>query len=212
MMSLQHNDERIEQGTALPLLEDFYTIQGEGHHAGRAAFFIRLGGCDIGCDYCDTKFSWIPDMHQLTSVDEIVQKVKSSGTDTVVVTGGEPLSYNLNTLCSILKASDYQLHLETSGVYPLSGVWDWICVSPKMHQKPQELVLNRANELKVIIRDEKDFEWAELNKEEVGNNCMLFLQPEWSRYKKIIPSIIEYVKNNTHWQISLQVHKFMHIP
>ncbi len=208
----QNNQHNNEQGAALPLIEEFYTIQGEGHHAGRAAFFIRLGGCDIGCDYCDTKFSWMPDMHQLTPIDDIVEKVKLTGADTVVVTGGEPLSYNLNILCSIFKASDYQLHLETSGAYPLSGVWDWICVSPKINQKPQELLLARANELKVIIRDEKDFEWAELNREKVGNECLLFLQPEWSRYKKIIPVIIDYVKNNTHWQISLQVHKFMHIP
>ncbi len=210
---MQHLDHSLfEEGHKLPLLEEFYSIQGEGFFAGSPAYFIRLGGCDIGCSWCDTKFAWNPDIHQLTPVSDIVNNALKCKLNTLVVTGGEPLLYNLNPLCSKLKEYGFDIHLETSGVHPLSGGFDWICLSPKRHNVPQKNIYPLANELKVIISDKDDFEWAEENAKRVKNDCKLYLQPEWSNYKNLVNSIVSYVKKNPQWRISLQMHKFMGIP
>lgn len=202
----------FEDGKKLPLMEEFYTIQGEGYHTGKPAYFIRLGGCDIGCSWCDTKLSWNPELHKLVKVEEIAIKARTYPAKAVVVTGGEPLSYNLDFLCSELKKFNIKTFLETSGPYKLSGKWDWICLSPKKQNPPLPEIYAKANELKVIILSDNDFQWAEKNAKYVNKSCKLYLQPEWSIYKKIIPAIVEYVKNNPKWSISLQSHKFMNIP
>lgn len=200
------------EGRRLPLVEDFYTIQGEGFHAGTAAYFIRLGGCDVGCSWCDSKLAWNPETSPLVDTDIIVQKVIQSKATNVVVTGGEPLTWNLNYLCSLLKRNNICTFIETSGSHTLSGSWDWICLSPKRNLPPVGDICSKANELKIIIEDVMDFEWAEMFREKVSPSCRLFLQPEWSRFNSIIPEIVDYVKNNNQWSISLQVHKYMRIP
>lgn len=206
-------DKAIEKkGGALPLVEQFYTIQGEGFNTGKAAWFIRLGGCDVGCSWCDSRFTWNPEIHPLVDTDVIVKNAVESGTDSVVVTGGEPLTWDLDYLCSELKKNKLKTFIETSGAYNLSGEWDWICLSPKKNMPPVGDICSKADELKVIIQDRVDFEWAEKYRILVGKNCKLYLQPEWSRFEKIIPEIVEYVKKNTGWNVSLQSHKFMHIP
>lgn len=202
----------LETGKKLPLVEEFYTIQGEGFHMGKPAYFIRIGGCDVGCSWCDTKFSWDPDIHPLVDTDIIVRNANRSGCGAVVVTGGEPSLYNLDYLCDQLKKYQVKTFVETSGAHPLTGIWDWICLSPKKNNPPLNEILLKANELKVIIQKPEDFKWAEENASKVSYECMLFLQPEWSRYRQIIPEIVEYVKKNIKWSISLQAHKFMHIP
>jgi organic radical activating enzyme len=199
-------------GKTLPLVEEFFSVQGEGFHTGKAAWFIRLGGCDIGCSWCDTRFSWNASLHPLKSTDDIVKRAEESGTKSVVVTGGEPLMWNLDYLCIQLKERGMLTFLETSGAYPLSGFWDWICLSPKKNNPPGNDICRLAGELKIVVGSESDFEWAELQRPHVSDNCKLFLQPEWSRYKIIIPLIVDYVKKNQEWNISLQAHKFMHIP
>jgi 7-carboxy-7-deazaguanine synthase len=199
-------------GTTLPLVEEFFTIQGEGFHSGKAAWFIRLGGCDVGCNWCDSRFSWDPDLHPTEETDTIIEHALLSGTKSVVVTGGEPLMWNLDYLCSGLKQKKISTFLETSGAYPLSGEWDWICLSPKKNNPPAEDICSLADELKVIIENKTDFEWAEKYREMAGKRCQLFLQPEWSRFQVIIPEIVGYVKKNPEWRISLQIHKYMHIP
>lgn len=196
----------------LPVVEEFYTLQGEGFHTGKAAYFIRLGGCDIGCNWCDSRFSWNPDIHPVIETNAIIDRAVNSGADSVVITGGEPLMWNLDVLCAGLKANNISIFLETSGAYPLSGQWDWICLSPKKNMPPVNEICNVADELKVIIQEKKDFEWAEQFVDKVNNNCKLFLQPEWSRFDYIIPEIVNYIKINSNWRISLQVHKYMHIP
>ena len=201
-----------KNGKLLPLIDDFYTLQGEGEHTGRAAYFIRLGGCDIGCNFCDTKISWNVEHHQLIDIDVIVSRAKTFPAQSIVVTGGEPLTYNLNILCEKLKSENIKTYLETSGCYNLSGTWDWICVSPKKQQPPQNEVISKADELKVIIENKTDFKWAEENAKLTKNNCKLFLQPEWSVHKTITKEIVEYVKTNCKWKISIQAHKFMKIP
>jgi organic radical activating enzyme len=196
----------------LPLVEDFFTLQGEGYHTGKAAYFIRIGGCDVGCSWCDSRFSWNPNIHPMVSVDEIIDRVMKSGTNSVVVTGGEPLMWNLDYLCNRLKKNDIKTFIETSGAYKLSGKWDWICLSPKKNMPPVNDISAVADELKVIIQDSNDFEWAEKYRKIVNVDCRLFLQPEWSRFNEIIPEIVSYIKKNPDWRISLQVHKYMHIP
>jgi 7-carboxy-7-deazaguanine synthase len=196
----------------LPLVEEFYTLQGEGFHAGKAAYFIRLGGCDIGCSWCDTRFAWKPGLHPMVLTKDIVEHVLKSGTDSVVVTGGEPLMWNLDYLCLKLHENNISTFIETSGAYPLSGKWEWICLSPKINMPPREEIFSIANELKVVIEKPEDFVWAEQNRKKVGKHCLLFLQAEWSRFKLITPDIVEYIKLNPAWRISLQIHKFMHIP
>jgi 7-carboxy-7-deazaguanine synthase len=199
-------------GLTLPLVEEFYTIQGEGFHTGKAAWFIRLGGCDVGCSWCDSRFSWDSSFHPLVDTELLIENAFNSGTDSVVITGGEPLMWNLDYLCSGLKQHNLKTFIETSGAYPLSGTWDWICLSPKANMPPSKSICSAADELKVIIETKSDFEWAEENKKMVNNNCHLYLQPEWRRFENITPVIIEYVKRNVEWSISLQSHKFMHIP
>ncbi len=202
----------VSEGTKLPLVEEFFTIQGEGFHAGEAAWFIRLGGCDIGCNWCDSRFSWDAGIFPLVATEEIVEHAVQSGARSVVVTGGEPLMWNLGILCSGLRDERISTSIETSGAYSLSGNWDWICLSPKKNVPPAGDIFEQADELKVIIEDRDDFEEAERYRRMVRQSCKLFLQPEWSRFKVIIPEIVRYVKENPYWRISLQIHKYMHIP
>ena len=199
-------------GELLPLVEDFFTIQGEGYNMGSAAYFIRLGGCDVGCSWCDSKIAWNPDIYPLVPTDKIIEKVLDSGARSVVVTGGEPLTWNLDYLCQGLKRNNICTFIETSGAYALSGFWDWICLSPKKNQPPVGDICSKADELKVIIEDKNDFFWAEKYRGEVSEKCKLYLQPEWSKFDAIIHEIIDYVKKNPYWSISLQAHKYMHIP
>ena len=197
---------------SLPLMEDFYTIQGEGFYQGSAAYFIRLGGCDVGCIWCDVKESWDASAHPLVNVTEMTRRAKASGAEIAVITGGEPVMYDLTALTETLKAAGLRTHLETSGAYPITGTWDWICFSPKKFKMPHDSVLERANELKVIVYNKTDFTWGEEFAMKVNSECQLFLQPEWSKEKEVLPLIIEYVKTNPRWQVSLQVHKYMNIP
>lgn len=201
-----------EDGSLLPLMEAFYTIQGEGYHTGKAAYFIRLGGCDIGCHWCDVKESWDAEMHPLTTVDEIVDSASRHPSKAVVVTGGEPLLYNLEPLTRKLHDAGIKTYIETSGAYPLSGQWDWICLSPKKFKSSLPDAIAAAGELKVIIFNKSDFAWAEKHAAWVGPSCKLYLQPEWSKAIEMTPLIVDYVMNNPKWEISLQTHKFMNIP
>jgi 7-carboxy-7-deazaguanine synthase len=193
-------------------MEDFYTIQGEGFYQGHAAYFIRLGGCDVGCVWCDVKESWDASQHPLTSVEVMVDKAKASGTNIVVITGGEPVMYDLSALTHALKSEGLKTNIETSGVYPLTGTWDWVCFSPKKFKAPHASIYQQANELKVVVFNKSDFAWAEEHASNVSDTCHLYLQPEWSKEKEMLPLIIEYVKENPRWQLSLQIHKYMNIP
>jgi len=193
-------------------MEDFYTIQGEGYHTGKAAYFLRIGGCDVGCYWCDVKESWNPKLHPATDVEEIVNRTLANPSKTVVVTGGEPLMYNLDTLCGRLHNFGQSVHLETSGSHPFTGEFDWICLSPKKKSPPLPEIFRVANELKVIVFDETDFEWAEENAAKVADDCFLCLQPEWSRSVLMMPLIVDYVQQHPRWNVSLQTHKYMHIP
>lgn len=193
-------------------MEHFYTIQGEGFHQGRAAYFVRLGGCDVGCTWCDVKESWLAEKHPLWTVDEIVKEVKNSGAKICVVTGGEPLMHDLTDLTKSLHNNGIRTHIETSGAHGLSGEWDWICLSPKRFKLPLDESLNAANELKVVIWHRNDFRFAEEHAAKVAGDCKLFLQPEWSNEKEVMPMIIDYVKQNQQWEISLQIHKYINVP
>ncbi|HYF68832.1 MAG TPA: 7-carboxy-7-deazaguanine synthase QueE [Ohtaekwangia sp.] len=193
-------------------MEDFYTIQGEGFYQGHAAYFIRLGGCDVGCVWCDVKESWDALAHPLVHVDDMVSRAKSSGTALVVITGGEPAMYDLSPLTGKIQEAGLKTNIETSGVYPLSGKWDWICFSPKKFKNPDESIYQSANELKIIVYNTSDFAWAEQHAAKVKPDCELFLQPEWSKEKEMLPLIIEYVKSHPTWKVSLQIHKYMNIP
>lgn len=197
---------------SLPLMEDFYTIQGEGFYQGHAAYFIRLGGCDVGCVWCDVKESWDADQHPKVAIEELVSKAKSSGSKIAVITGGEPAMYDLGRLTELLKQAGLRTHIETSGAYPLTGTWDWVCFSPKKFKSPHPSVYSLADELKVIIYNKSDLKWAEEFAGKVNPGCKLFLQPEWSKEKEMLPLIIDYVKAHPEWRISLQVHKYMNIP
>jgi len=199
-------------GKKLPLVEQFYTLQGEGFHTGKAAYFIRIGGCDIGCRWCDSKLSWNPDIHKLVTVDEILSEVLKTPARSVVVTGGEPSLYNLEPLCNKLKEHNIETFLETSGAYKLTGSWNWICLSPKQNSSPDSDFFEQADELKMIIYEDSDFDWAEQCAQKVSESCLLYLQPEWSRFNINIEKIVEYAKNNPQWMVSLQSHKFMKIP
>jgi 7-carboxy-7-deazaguanine synthase len=201
-----------EDGTLLPLMEEFYTIQGEGFNTGKAAYFIRLGGCDVGCHWCDVKESWDASIHPLTLANTIVDNASKYPAKAVVVTGGEPLIYNLEYLTTQLQQKGIKTFIETSGAYPLSGSWDWICLSPKKFKAPRKDVAPFAHELKVIVFNKSDFEWAEQYAELVPDNCKLYLQPEWSKSKEMTPMIVDYVMNNPKWEISLQTHKYLNIP
>jgi len=209
------NDEQqllLDQGLLLPLMEDFYTIQGEGFNTGQAAYFIRLGGCDVGCHWCDVKESWNAEQHPLTETSEIVRRAASHAAKAVVITGGEPLMYSLDALCKELRAAGIKIFLETSGAYPPSGDFDWICLSPKKFKAPRKDMLQLADELKVIVFNSSDFDWGKQHAKDVRVSCRLYFQPEWSKCEVILPVIIDYVKANPEWQVSLQTHKYMHIP
>ncbi|MEC3879861.1 7-carboxy-7-deazaguanine synthase QueE [Parapedobacter sp. 10938] len=201
-----------EDGTLLPLMEQFYTIQGEGYHTGKAAYFIRLGGCDVGCHWCDVKESWDAELHPLTSADTIIEQAKQHPSKAVVVTGGEPLLYNLDYLTHGLQEAGIQTFMETSGAYPLSGSWDWICLSPKKFKSPLPDVIAAAGELKVIVFNKSDFAWAEQHAALVPATCKLYLQPEWSKAQEMTPLIVDYVMQHPKWEISLQTHKYLNIP
>lgn len=196
----------------IPVMEAFYTVQGEGFHQGKAAYFIRLGGCDVGCHWCDVKESWDASQHPQRKVDEIVKEAAQFPGRLAVITGGEPLMYDLTGLCHALHRYSFSVHIETSGAYPLSGDLDWICFSPKKFKAPVPEIYDKADELKIVIYNKSDFRWAEQFAERVRPECKLFLQPEWNVSNKVLPLIIDYVKVNPKWQISLQVHKFMQIP
>lgn len=204
--------KEILKKAKLPLMECFYSIQGEGAHSGKAAFFIRLAGCDVGCSWCDVKDSWDEKAHPLVEIKSIINSAKKSESRIVVITGGEPLMYDLEGLTQKLKLNGFQTHLETSGVYGLTGSWDWICLSPKKFKKALPETFERADEMKVIVYNKSDFLWAEKMAGNVKSGCRLFLQPEWSKSNEMLPQIISYVKNNPRWEISLQIHKFMDIP
>lgn len=204
--------ELLDGGRLLPLVEDFYTIQGEGYHAGKAAYFIRLGGCDVGCRWCDAKYTWNPRLYPPVEVATIVARATACAAQAVVVTGGEPLLYPLGVLTSELHARGLELFLETSGSHPFSGEFDWVCLSPKRQQPPLEEAYVRADELKVIVERAEDFAWAEQNAARVRPECRLYVQPEWSVSEQVMPLLVEYVKANPRWNISIQAHKYMHIP
>lgn len=201
-----------EYTQTLPVMEAFYTLQGEGNYQGSAAYFIRLGGCDVGCVWCDVKESWDANLHPQKSISTIVTDATIHSARLAVVTGGEPLMYNLDNLTTALHEQGFQTNIETSGAYKLSGKWDWICFSPKKFKQPLLEVAEQAHELKVIIYNKSDFEWAEKYAALVNPTCKLFLQPEWDKTEQMLPQIIEYVKNNPKWRVSLQVHKYMNIP
>ena len=201
----------IEKGEMLPLMEDFYTIQGEGFHTGKAAYFIRIGGCDVGCHWCDVKESWNAELHPPTLTDEIVKKAEAYSR-TVVITGGEPLMWSMDYLTGKLKSRGMKVHIETSGAYPLSGSYDWFCLSPKKTKLPTPEAYARADELKVIVYNQNDFKFAEEQAALVGPDCELFLQPEWSKRDKMMPLIVDYVMQNPKWKVSLQTHKYLNIP
>ncbi len=198
--------------TDLPVMEHFYTIQGEGYHQGRAAYFIRLGGCDVGCVWCDVKDSWDATKHPTFNVESLMLKVLETPTKLVVITGGEPLMHNLDALTSAIQAKGIETNIETSGAHPLSGSWDWICLSPKKFKAPLPEILPVANELKVVIFNKSDFAWAEKYAALVSPACKLYLQPEWDKAAEVTPLIIDYIKQNPQWEMSLQIHKYINVP
>ena len=203
--------QAVASGLALPLMEAFYTIQGEGYHKGSAAFFIRIGGCDVGCHWCDVKESWDADKHPPTRIEEIVSgAIKYS--DTIVITGGEPLMWNMEPLTAALQAKNMKIHIETSGAYPITGHWDWFCLSPKKNKMPLAAAYQRADELKVIVYNKDDFRFAEEQAKKVNESCVLYLQPEWSRRDSVMPLMVDYVLQNSKWKVSLQTHKYLNIP
>ena len=198
--------------TSLPVMESFYTLQGEGYHQGKAAYFIRLGGCDVGCVWCDVKESWDANVHPVKSIDQIVKEAKNFPARLAVVTGGEPLLHNLTKLTNSLQTAGFLTNIETSGSSPLSGDWDWICLSPKKFKPPLPEILQKANELKVIVFNRSDLKWAEKYAALVSEDCKLYLQPEWEKALIVTPLIIDYIKSNPKWELSLQIHKYINVP
>ncbi len=204
--------ETIKTATGLPVMESFYTIQGEGFHQGKAAYFIRLGGCDVGCVWCDVKESWDADRHPRLSIDELVAAASAHPGRLVVITGGEPLMHDCGPLTAALRRAGFATNIETSGAWPLSGQWDWICLSPKKFKAPLPGICAFANELKVVIYNKSDFDWAEQWAGQVSPGCRLYLQPEWSKSASVTPLIIEYIKAHPNWGFSLQLHKYIDVP
>jgi 7-carboxy-7-deazaguanine synthase len=192
-----------------PIMETFYSIQGEGNYQGHAAFFIRLAGCDVGCVWCDVKESWDANKHAERSVESLLLEVKQTAASIVIITGGEPLMYDCLPLTEALQQAGYKTHVETSGAYPLSGKWDWVCVSPKKFKVPLDSVLAQADELKVVVFNKTDIAWALQHAEKVNSTCLLFLQPEWSKEKEMLPLITTFIQENPTWKLSLQIHKYM---
>ncbi|HTN36357.1 MAG TPA: 7-carboxy-7-deazaguanine synthase QueE [Arachidicoccus sp.] len=214
---LKEKENTSAAGKGLPVMESFYTIQGEGFYQGGAAYFIRLGGCDVGCVWCDVKESWDAASHPVQTIEQIVatalEAVGGSPQNVIaVITGGEPLMYDLTDLTTGLHAAGFQVNIETSGAYPISGDIDWICVSPKKFKAPIAEVVKKAHELKVIVFNKSDFQWAETYSAQTALGCKLYLQPEWSKEKEMLPLMIDYVKSHPEWTLSLQIHKYMDVP
>jgi len=203
--------EQVDAGRMLPLMEAFYTLQGEGYYKGSAAYFIRIGGCDVGCHWCDVKESWDAEKHPPTAIDTIVREAKKYS-DTIVITGGEPLMWDMTPLTAALKEAGLKIHIETSGAYAITGRWDWFCLSPKKNKLPTQEAAARADELKVIIYNKDDFRFAEEQAKRVGKDCVLYLQPEWSKREEMMPLMVDYVLANPQWKVSLQTHKYLNIP
>ncbi len=196
----------------IKVMESFYTIQGEGFHQGKAAYFIRLAGCDVGCVWCDVKESWNADNHPSVPIEKIVRDAASYPGRIAVVTGGEPLMHDCRNLTNALHEAGFTTNIETSGSSPLSGEWDWICLSPKKFKAPLPEIMPLANELKIIVFNKSDFQWAEKHADQVSNNCKLYLQPEWEKAATVTPLIVEYIKENPRWELSLQIHKYINVP
>ena len=205
-------EKLVAEGLMLPLMEAFYTIQGEGYHSGKSAFFLRIGGCDVGCHWCDVKESWNADLHPPTEIHKMIDQILAYPAKTVVVTGGEPLMWNMQPLTDRLHNNGMSVHIETSGAYPLSGDFDWICLSPKKNNPPKDAIIPLTNELKIIIHNLNDFKWAEKYAAKCSSNCKLYLQPEWSKVQEMMPHITDYVMKHPKWNVSLQTHKYMGIP
>ena len=197
---------------SLPLMEHFYTLQGEGRYTGHPSYFIRLGGCDVGCVWCDVKESWDASKHPQVAIEDMVGFVENSKAPIAVITGGEPLMHNLDALTALLQHNKIRTHIETSGAHHLTGAWNWICLSPKKFKAPLDEVVVAANELKVVVYHKSDFEWAEHYAAKVNDDCLLYLQPEWSKEKEITPLIINYIHQNPKWILSMQTHKYLNIP
>lgn len=210
METLQIENRKLE--TSLPVVEAFYTIQGEGFHQGKAAYFIRLGGCDVGCFWCDIKESWDADKHPLKTIYQIADEAKSYPARLAVITGGEPLMHNLDRLTEALHINGFTTNIETSGAYSLSGKWDWICLSPKKFKPPLSGILSHADELKIVVYNQSDFAWSEKYAALVSPECKLYLQPEWDKASLVTPMIIDYIKCNPQWELSLQIHKYINVP
>jgi 7-carboxy-7-deazaguanine synthase len=205
-------DPKSEIIKALPVMEHFYTLQGEGFHQGKAAYFIRLGGCDVGCVWCDVKESWDAEKHPKFDIQSLKLEVEKTPAEIVVITGGEPLMHDLVELTKQFRAGGLKTHLETSGAYPLTGNWDWICLSPKKFKAPLPGILSKADELKVVIFNRSDFDWAEKYAAQVSTDCKLYLQPEWDKAAQMTPLIIDYIKAHPKWELSLQIHKYINVP
>ena len=203
--------EAVEKGLMLPLMEEFYTIQGEGFHKGKAAYFVRIGGCDVGCHWCDVKESWDAELHPATAIEPIVENA-AQYSDTIVVTGGEPLMWNMDPLTEALKAKNLNTHIETSGAYPFTGHWDWVCLSPKKNKLPLDPIYDQADELKMIVYNKHDLQFAEEQAAKAKEGCELYLQPEWSVREKVMPLIVDYGLKHPRWKVSLQTHKYLNIP
>jgi len=202
----------IDSVMEIPLMESYPTLQGEGFHQGKSAYFIRLAGCDVGCHWCDVKESWEMDENQIKPVKEIVADALKHTTRIAVITGGEPLMYDLAGLTKTLKRAGFKTHLETSGAYPLTGKWEWICLSPKKFKQPLPEIFRHADELKIIVFNKSDLEWGEINASKVSDECKLYLQPEWCKAEKTLPLILKYIKQHPKWELSLQIHKYLGLP
>src|SRR5256714_12129576 len=211
-MIMQRMIETTQKIITLPVMEHFYTLQGEGFHQGRAAYFIRLGGCDVGCVWCDVKDSWDAGKHPLRKIEELIAAVRQSPAEIVVITGGEPLMHDLTELTGQMHNAGFRTHMETSGSSPFSGTWDWVTLSPKKFKPPLTEVIAHANELKIVVFNNSDFAWAEKFAAQVPPGCKLYLQPEWDKASVITPLIIEYIKQHPQWRLSLQIHKYINVP
>jgi len=210
---MQQKKSHIEHSNKeLPVMEHFYTLQGEGFHQGKAAYFIRLGGCDVGCVWCDVKESWDASKHGNIPISFLTKQIKQTAAGFVVITGGEPLLYDLTAITKELNEEGLKTHIETSGAHPLSGTWDWICLSPKKFKPPLPEIILQANELKIIIFNKSDFDWAEKYRKLVSASCKLYLQPEWSKAEDVTPLLVDFIKKNPVWQLSLQIHKYINVP